>query len=120
VAAEAYRNLGVLSNQAGQPDQAMQYFLESVRLKAAYPEVHQDLGIMYLQKQMPNEAVDQFRTTLQLQPDNAPAALNLAAAYQMKGDVPAAKQTLQTFLQQYGNANSPFVAQARQRLGALP
>ena len=98
----------------------MQYFKQAISIKPIFPEVHHDLGVAYLRKQMPSEAIEQFRTTLQQQPDHGPAVLNLAMAYQMKGDVPSAKQALQTFLQQYGNSNSPFVAQVRQRLGALP
>ncbi len=118
-AAEAYRNLGVLYNDAGQLDQAMQYYQQAAKTKPVYPEVHHDLGVGYLRKQMPAEAIDQFRTTLQQQPDFGPAVLNLALAYQMKGDMPAAKQTLQTYVQQYGNTNSQYVAQARQRLAVF-
>jgi hypothetical protein len=40
-------------------------------------------------------------------------------AQQMKGDAPAARQTLQEYLQRYGAINSPYVVQARQRLAAL-
>src|SRR6185295_18058864 len=116
-AAEAYRNLGVLYNDAGQPDQALRYFKQAAQLKAVYPEVHHDIGVAYLRKQMPAEAIEEFKTTLQQQPDHGAAVLNLAAAYQMKGDVAAARQTLQGFSQQY--ANSPYIGQVRQRLALL-
>ena len=117
---EAFRSLGILYNEGGETAQAIEYFKQAATLKPVYPEAHNDLGIVYLRKQMPDQAIEQFRTTLQEQPDHGPAVLNLAMAYQMKGDVPAAKQTLQSFLRQYGNSNRPYVAQVRQRLGALP
>ena len=46
--------------------------------------------------------------------------LNLAMALQMKGDVAGEKQTLQDYLQRYGNSGSPYVNQIRQRLASLP
>jgi tetratricopeptide (TPR) repeat protein len=119
VAAEAYRNLGLLYQNAGKPDQAMQYFNQAARVKVVFPDVHHDMGILYLRNQMPDQAIEQFRTVLQQQPDHGPAILNLAAAYQMKGDIPAARQALEGYIQQYGNSNAPYIGQVRQRLTVL-
>ena len=119
VAAEAYRNLGLLYQNAGQPDQAMQYFNQAARVKPTFPEVHHDIGLLYLRKQMPDQAIEQFRTVLQQQPDHGPAILNLAAAYEMKGDIADARQALQGYIQQYGNLNTPYIAQVRERLQGL-
>jgi TolA-binding protein len=69
---------------------------------------------------MLDAAIEQFRMVLRQQPDHGPAALNLAMAQQLKGDVPGARQTLQEFVEKYGNSSSPFVQQARQRLAGLP
>jgi tetratricopeptide (TPR) repeat protein len=119
LAAQAYRNLGVLNSQAGQPDRAIEYLRRAVSLQNVYPEAHQDLGVAYLQKQMTDDAIEQFRTTLAQQPDHGAAALNLAVAYQNKGDLQSARQTLEKYIQQYGNTNSPYITQARVRLGSL-
>src|SRR3989441_1419751 len=97
-AAEAYRSLGALYNDAGQLDEAVQYYQQAAYRKTIFPEVHEDLGVIYLRKLMPNEAIEQFRTTLSQQPDHGPAVLNLAVAYQMKGDASAAKQALDGYL----------------------
>src|SRR5437660_12592820 len=118
-AAEAYRSLGLLYGNSGRPDQAIQYFQQAARLKPVFPELHHDMGLVYLRKQMLDEAIEQFRTALAEQPDHGPAALNLASAYQMKGDIQTARQALQGYVEQYGSSNSPYVAQARQRLVAL-
>ena len=119
LAAEAYRSLGLLYANSGRPDQAIQYFQQAARLKPVFPELHHDMGLVYLRKQMLDEAIEQFRTALAEQPDHGPAALNLASAYQMKGDIQTARQALQGYVEQYGSSNSPYVAQARQRLVAL-
>jgi len=119
LAAEAYRNLGLLYLNTGKPDQAMQYFNQAARAKPVFPDVHHDMGVLYLRKQMPDQAIEQFRTVLQQQPDHGPAVLNLAAAYQMKGDIGAARQALQGYIQQYGNSNAPYIGQIRQRLTVL-
>jgi tetratricopeptide (TPR) repeat protein len=120
VAPDAFHNLGVLYSDAGRLDQAVQYLDQATKLRTVFPDAYHDLGIAYLRKQMLDAAIEQFQTVLRQQPDHGPGALNLAMAQQLKGDLPAARQTLQVFLERYGNSNSPFVQQARQRLAALP
>jgi tetratricopeptide (TPR) repeat protein len=119
VAAEAYRSLALLYNNSGRSDQAMQYFQQAANLRPVFPELHHDMGLVYLRKQMFDEAIEQFRTVLEQQPDHGPAVLNLAVAYQMKGDVQTARQELQGYVEKYSNSNSPYIAQARQKLVAL-
>ena len=118
-AAEAYRNLGLLYNNADRPDQALEHFQQAARLKQVFPDLHHDMGIVYLRKQMFDRAIEEFRMVLEQQPDHGPATLNIAAAYQMKGETQTAREALQSFIQRYGNSNSPYIAQARQRLLAL-
>jgi len=77
------------------------------------------MGLVYLRKQMFDQAIEQFRVVLEQEPDHGPAILNIAAAYHMKGDTQTAREALQGFIERYGNSNSPYVAQARQRLLAL-
>jgi len=95
------------------------YFEQAGRMRSVFPELHHDIGILYLKRSMIQEAIEQFELTLREQPDYAPAYLNLAVAYQMKGDRQTARQTLQTYLRKYENANSPYVAQVKQRLELL-
>jgi protein O-GlcNAc transferase len=119
LAADAYRNLGTLYSDEGRLDQAILSFERAVQLKSSFPDAYQDLGVAYLKKQMFDAAIRQFRTTLDQQPNHGPATLNLAMAEQLKGDVPAARQALQDYLQHYGGTNSPYVAQVRQRLALV-
>ena len=120
IAAEAYRNLGVLYTEEGKMDEAVQNFQEATRLKPAFSDAYHDLGVVYIQKRMPDAAIEQFRKTLQQQPDHGPATMHIAMALQMKGDISGAKQTLQDYLQRYGTSGSPYIGQIRQQLAALP
>ena len=119
VGPEAARNLGVLFRDSGDSARAMAYFEQAGRMRSVFPELHHDIGILYLQKQMIQEAIAQFETTLREQPDYAPGYLNLALAYQYKGDPQMARQVLSSYVQKYGNLNSPYLAQVKQRLELL-
>ena len=119
VGPEAARNLGVLYRDSGDSKKAMAYFEQAGRMRSVFPELHHDIGLLYLKRSMIQEAIEQFELTLREQPDYAPAYLNLAVAYQMKGDRQTARQTLQTYLRKYENANSPYAAQVKQRLELL-
>jgi hypothetical protein len=37
----------------------------------------------------------------------------------MKGDIAGARQTLQSYMRQYGDSNMPYMEQVRQRLNSL-
>ncbi|HYR86008.1 MAG TPA: tetratricopeptide repeat protein [Terriglobia bacterium] len=119
VGPEAARNLGVLYRDSGDTAKAMAYFNQAGRMRTVFPELHHDIGILYLKKSMVKEAIEQFEITIREQPDYAPAYINLALAYQAKGDLQTARQTLLTYLQKYENSNSPYVPQVRQRLELL-
>jgi len=119
LAADAYRNLGVLENQRRRFDQAIEYLRPAVSHRNPFPEAHNDLGIAYLNKQMYDAAIEQFQTVLAQQPTNGVAPLNLALAYEKKGEAAAARQILEKYVAQYGGTDSPFLTQARQQLGIL-
>jgi protein O-mannosyl-transferase len=119
LAADAYRNLGVLENQRGGFERAIGYLRQAINLRNPFPDAQHDLGIAYLQTHMYDAAIEQFQTTLAQQPNHGAAPLNLATAYEKKGNRAVARQILEKYLQQYGSTNSPYVPQARERLNAL-
>src|SRR5215471_4448403 len=120
LAPDAYRHMGTLySSDEGHLDEAIFSLEQAVQLRPTFPEAYYDLGVLFLRKRMPDAAIRQFRETLQQQQDHGPATLNLATAQQIKGDIAGAKETLQSYLQRYGHADSPFVIQARRRLASL-
>jgi len=119
LAAEAFRNLGVLENQKERFDAAIQYLRAAINRRDSFPEAHHDLGIAYLKKGMYDAAVEQFQTTLVQQPNHPVAPLNLALTYETKGDAVSARTLHEHYIERYGNTNSPYVAQARERLSKM-
>jgi len=119
LAAQAVRNLGILYRDVGETDKGMEFFKQAAKMRTVFPELNNEIGILYLQKQMTNEAIEQFQITLQQQPDYGPAFLNLAVAYLMRGEPHVAKQTLQAYVQQYGNTYSPYIAEAKRKLDLI-
>lgn len=119
LAADAYRNLGVLENQRRGFDRAIQYLRRAISYRNPFPEAHNDLAIAYLNKQTYDAAIEQFQTVVVQQPANGAAPLNLALAYERKGEAAAARDILQKYVAQYGTTNSPFITQARERLSKL-
>ncbi len=117
--AEAYRNLGALYSDANDLDKAIAYLQQAVRERPMYPDAHNDLGVIYIEKRMYDAAIGAFETVLGQQSDDGAAALNLALAHQMNGDVQMARQTLETYLENQGDRGSAFAAQARERLALL-
>jgi tetratricopeptide (TPR) repeat protein len=119
-AAEAFRNLGRLRVAADDFDQALRYFEEAGRLRSPFPVLHHDLGVLYLKQSLFDQAIAEFRTTLEQSPGYAPAVLNLATTYEVKGDVVSARGVLESFIATYGGNASPYVAQAHEKLRSLP
>jgi tetratricopeptide (TPR) repeat protein len=119
LAADAYRNLGVLENQRQRFDRAIEYLHQAIQRRNPFPDAHHDLGIAYLQKHKYDAAIEQFQTTLAQQPNHGTAPLNLATAYEKKGDFSNARQILEKYIAQYEAGGSPYVAQAKEKLAAL-
>jgi tetratricopeptide (TPR) repeat protein len=88
-------------------------------LAAAKRNLHHDRGVSYLKQRLLDQAITEFRTTLDLAPAYGPGVLNLATAYELKGDRRSARALLESFLATYGNSDSPYVAPARQKLRSL-
>lgn len=66
---EAPALLGFLSQQRGDSQGAEQYYLRSLRVRPAQPELRQNLGVIYLQQPAGREkALEQFRLCLALDP----------------------------------------------------
>ncbi len=116
VAAEAYRNLGVLYARAADDDRALEYLLEATRLRPRDPDAHHDLGAIYLRKEMTGRAIEEFETAIYQRPDYGSAHLNMAEAYHMGGDPGKAIDVLESYIREYRSTGSPYLAEAREKL----
>ena len=117
-AAEAYRYLAIMYNDAGDTDKAIDYVTRALRERPIYPDAHQELAVMYIKKQQLDAAIHEFETALAQKPDHGAAVQNLALAYQLKGDAASARAVLENFLRRFGPA-TPYSAQVQARLNAM-
>ncbi len=77
---EAAANLGLAFLEAGEPAEAVAALRRALRTGRNTPDVYNHLGVALFRSGKPSDAVDAYRTALRLQPDFAPAHINLAHA----------------------------------------
>ncbi len=116
VAAAAWQNLGVLEASLGNLDGALEALRRSAEIQPN-SEIYNAQGRIYLEKGMPDLAMEPLRLALERRPDLGEAHINLALAYQNKGQVEEAKRILAEFIRAY--PGSVWRVQARARLDAL-
>ena len=90
--AEAMAFLGHTHAQLGSP--ALKYLMSAVEAQPDWPLGHYLLGLFYLKHELYGLAVEEFKTTLQLDPGNAQAQVDLAHAQVGLGQYLAAEEAL--------------------------
>ena len=116
LAASAYQNLGVMENELGNLDAALDAFRQSALLRPN-SEMFNAIGGLYIRKGMPDRAISELQKALERRPDNGQAHINMALAYQNKGQIDEAKRILEEFIQTY--PGSRYRVEARARVDAL-
>lgn len=84
--ARPHYNLGLALEAAGRSDEAIQSYLQAVRIDPNYAEAYNNLGVAYADKKMLPEAVRYYSLSLRINPafDRAHHNLGLALARQGK------------------------------------
>jgi predicted O-linked N-acetylglucosamine transferase (SPINDLY family) len=82
---DALHLLGVLAQQRGNHDLALDYLGQAVRLNPDFAEAHYHLGRVLAAQGRPAEAVASYQQALRLQPDHAAAHNNLGVAWKAQG-----------------------------------
>jgi len=72
-------NLGCLLIEQGKTDQAIQHWLEAVRIGPNQPTIHNNLAILFAQQGKIEQAIQQYRQVLKYRPNDAAAYNNLNA-----------------------------------------
>lgn len=87
---EAWRNLGCVRVQQGQPERAESPLRRAIALRPDFAEAHNDLGCALRAQGRIHEALACFRRAIELAPDFAEAHFNLAQILTRAGEVEGA------------------------------
>jgi len=87
---DALHLLGVLANQAGQADVAVDLIRRAIAIRPALEAAHNNLGNVLREQGKLDEAAECFRKALQFKPAYAEAHYNLAGTLQQQGRLDAA------------------------------
>ena len=107
-----HNNLGNALNRRGRTEEAVEHYLQALRIYPDYAEAHYNLAIALDKQGYTEKAVEHYLQALRIQPDYAEAHNNLAAALNKQGRTEEAiEHCLQALRIQ------PDVAEAHYNLG---
>jgi predicted O-linked N-acetylglucosamine transferase (SPINDLY family) len=109
---DALHLLGVVANQLGRPEMAVDYIGRAVAARRETPEFHNNLGLAYRALARFDEAVACGREAIRLRPDYAEAHYNLGLAFKESGRLEPAAASFRRALEL-----SPDFADAHNSLG---
>ena len=89
--------------EAGKYREAVIEFTNAIKVDPAYAEAHHQLAETYLQLQQGDRAFQELARTVELQPDNSPAQLEIINLLIVNHDLPQARQQLDVMLQKLPN-----------------
>jgi tetratricopeptide (TPR) repeat protein len=80
-----HNNLGFALDKQGRTEEAIEHYIQALRLKPDYAEAHNNLGIALDRQGRTEEAVEHYLQALRLRPDYAQAHNNLGIALDKQG-----------------------------------
>ena len=107
-----HNNLGTVLGKQGRIEEAIEHYLQALRLKPDYAKAHSNLGAAYDNSGMYKEAIEAYKKAIRINPDYAEPHYNLGLAYVNSGKykeaIEAYKQALRI---------NPDYAEAHSNLG---
>ena len=95
--ADTHYRLGYIYTHQAKLDAALAAFKRTLARNPDFPEVYEWLGLIALMQNQPEQAVAHYQTAIQKKPYVQSAYYNLAKAYRLLGDMPAATEHLKRF-----------------------
>lgn len=95
--ADTHYRLGYIYTHQAKFDEALVAFKRTLSRKPDFPEVYEWLGLIALMRNEPKQAVTHYQTVIEKKPYVQSAYYNLAKAYRLLGDTPAATEQLKLF-----------------------
>jgi tetratricopeptide (TPR) repeat protein len=81
----AHNNLGLLLNNQGRIEEAMEHYQKAIQINPNYFETPNNLGVALADKGRFDEAIENYRKAIQINPNYSDALNNLGAALGAKG-----------------------------------
>ena len=97
--ADTHYRLGYIYTHQARFDAALAAFKRTLARNPDFSEVYEWLGLIALMRNEPKQAVAHYRTAIEKKPYVQSAYYNLAKAYRLLGDMPAAREQLKLFHQ---------------------
>ena len=97
--ADTHYRLGYIYTHQAKFDEALAAFKRTLARNPDFPEVYEWLGLIALMRNEPQQAVAHYQTAIQKKPYVQSAYYNLAKAFRLLGDTPAATEQLKLFHQ---------------------
>ena len=97
--ADTHYRLGYIYTHQAKFDAALAAFKRTLARNPDFPEVYEWLGLIALMRNEPQQAVTYYQTAIAKKPYVQSAYYNLAKAYRLLGDTPAATEHLKRFHQ---------------------
>ena len=97
--ADTHYRLGYIYTHQAKFDAAFAAFKRTLARNPDFPEVYEWLGLIALMRNQPQQAVAHYQTAIKKKPYVQSAYYNLAKAYRLLGDTPAATEQLKHFHQ---------------------
>ena len=95
--ADTHYRLGYIYTHQAKLDAARAAFKRTLARNPDFPEVYEWLGLIALMRNEPQQAVAHYQTAIKKKPYVQSAYYNLAKAYRLLGDTPAATEQLKLF-----------------------
>lgn len=97
--ADTHYRLGYIYTHQAKFDEALAAFKRTLARNPDFSEVYEWLGLIALMQNKPQQAVAHYQTAIEKKPYVQSAYYNLAKAYRLLGDLPAATEQLKRFHQ---------------------